>query len=101
MNIEVNEKAIRTLFSDDFWFNIPSYQRPYVWGKDNITDLLDDIVYAFKYNTQDKYFLGYLFYLMLSSFSISAIFFKILSLYFLKATKSSSLLLLNIQIFPL
>lgn len=58
MNIEVNEKAIRTLFSDDFWFNIPSYQRPYVWGKDNITDLLDDIVYAFKYNTQDKYFLG-------------------------------------------
>lgn len=58
MNIEVNEKAIRTLFSDDFWFNIPSYQRSYVWGKDNITDLLDDIVYAFKYNTQDKYFLG-------------------------------------------
>lgn len=58
MNIEVNEKAIRTLFSDDFWFNIPSYQRPYVWGKDSITDLLDDIVYAFKYNTQDKYFLG-------------------------------------------
>lgn len=58
MNIEVNEKAIRTLFSDDFWFNIPSYQRPYVWGKDNITDLLNDIVYAFKYNTQDKYFLG-------------------------------------------
>lgn len=58
MNIEVNEKAIRTLFSDDFWFNIPSYQRPYVWGKDNITDLLDDIVYAFKYNSQDKYFLG-------------------------------------------
>ena len=58
MNIEVNEKAIRTLFSDDFWFNIPSYQRPYVWGKDNITDLLDDIVYDFKYNTQDKYFLG-------------------------------------------
>lgn len=58
MNIEVNEKAIRTLFSDDFWFNIPSYQRPYVWGKDNITDLLDDIVYAFKYNSHDKYFLG-------------------------------------------
>lgn len=58
MNIEVNEKAIRTLFSDDFWFNIPSYQRPYVWGKDNIIDLLDDIVYAFKYNPQDKYFLG-------------------------------------------
>lgn len=58
MNIEVNEKAIRTLFSDDFWFNIPSYQRPYVWEKDNITDLLDDIVYAFKYNSQDKYFLG-------------------------------------------
>lgn len=58
MSIKVDEINLEHLFSTDFWFNIPNYQRPYVWGEDNINDLLDDIVYAFENNSEDKYFLG-------------------------------------------
>ena len=58
MNIEVEEKTVAQLFSKEFWFNIPNYQRPYVWGEDNINELLDDITYAFENNSEDKYFLG-------------------------------------------
>ena len=28
------------------WFRIPEYQRPYVWGADEIGELLDDLAYA-------------------------------------------------------
>lgn len=58
MNIEVKEISVGKLFSKDFWFNIPSYQRPYVWNEDNINELLDDITYAFENNPNDKYFMG-------------------------------------------
>lgn len=37
---------------------MPSYQRHYVWEKDNIVDLLDDIVYAVTNTPHDEYFLG-------------------------------------------
>lgn len=57
MGIKVEEKNIVVLFRD-FWFNIPSYQRPYVWGEDNINELLDDIIYAFENNPRDTYFMG-------------------------------------------
>ena len=57
MSIKVEEKKIIVLFRD-FWFNIPSYQRPYVWGEDNINELLDDILYAFENDSQDTYFMG-------------------------------------------
>lgn len=57
MSIKVEEKKIIVLFRD-FWFNVPSYQRPYVWGEDNINELLDDILYAFENDSQDTYFMG-------------------------------------------
>lgn len=57
MSIKVKEIDIKFLFRD-FWFNVPSYQRPYVWGKDNINELLDDILYAFENDSQDTYFMG-------------------------------------------
>lgn len=40
------------------WYNVPSYQRHYVWEKDNIIDLLDDIIDAQKNAPNDEYFLG-------------------------------------------
>ena len=40
------------------WYKIPNYQRPYVWEKDQITDLLDDISYALNQNDKAEYFLG-------------------------------------------
>lgn len=59
MNIEIQEKSILELFGDLYWFNIPSYQRPYVWTEENVSELLDDIIYAFENNSIDeKYFMG-------------------------------------------
>lgn len=42
----------------DMWFSIPAYQRPYVWGKDQVTDLLDDVVAAMRSSDTDEYFIG-------------------------------------------
>lgn len=42
----------------DMWFSIPAYQRPYVWGKDQVTDLLDDVVSAMRSSETDEYFIG-------------------------------------------
>lgn len=58
MNIEIQEKSILELFGDLYWFNIPSYQRPYVWTEENVSELLDDIIYAFENNSDEKYFMG-------------------------------------------
>ena len=52
MDIEIQEKSILELFSGDlYWFNIPSYQRAYVWTEENVLELLDDIIYAFENNS--------------------------------------------------
>jgi len=40
------------------WFRIPDYQRPYVWGSDQVSDLLDDISFAQQQNKDSEYFLG-------------------------------------------
>lgn len=42
----------------DMWFSVPAYQRPYVWGKDQVTDLLDDVVAAMRSSDTDEYFIG-------------------------------------------
>ena len=41
-----------------FWFRIPDYQRAYVWGKDEISELIDDVRYASEHNPDGQYFLG-------------------------------------------
>lgn len=50
--------TIKDSFAEDMWFNIPDYQRPYVWGEDQITTLLDDISYAAQNTPDSQYFLG-------------------------------------------
>ncbi len=41
-----------------FWFRIPDYQRSYVWGKDEISELIDDVNYASENSPEGQYFLG-------------------------------------------
>ena len=41
-----------------FWFNIPEYQRHYVWQDDQINDLLDDLTFAFNNHPENEYYLG-------------------------------------------
>ena len=42
----------------EMWFRVPNYQRPYVWGKDQVLDLLDDISTAYQQDKENQYFLG-------------------------------------------
>ena len=42
--IEANEKPISVIFSDDYSFTIPPYQRPYAWERQQATELLDDLL---------------------------------------------------------
>ena len=37
------ELRITKIFSDDYVFHIPGYQRPYAWGVDQARELLDDL----------------------------------------------------------
>ena len=47
--------TIGSLLSQEFFFRIPAYQRPFSWEGDNFEDLVDDIVTA---ATDQEYFLG-------------------------------------------
>ncbi len=48
---------VEKIFSE-MWFRIPEYQRPYVWGSDQITEILEDTCYAMLENPDSEYFLG-------------------------------------------
>jgi uncharacterized protein with ParB-like and HNH nuclease domain len=54
--IKTDKIFIMDVFEE--WYTIPEYQRPYVWGKDEITDLLDDISYSAENTPNNEYFLG-------------------------------------------
>lgn len=54
--IDSNKIFIRDLFT--WWFRVPDYQRPYVWGTDQVNDLLDDISQWGLSRPDSEYFLG-------------------------------------------
>ncbi|MGM0739014.1 MAG: DUF262 domain-containing protein [Bacteroidota bacterium] len=42
----------------EWWYRVPDYQRPYVWGTDQVTDLLDDVTQWMYSRPDSEYFLG-------------------------------------------
>jgi hypothetical protein len=44
--LTAKEQSLAKIFSDDYVFTIPGYQRPYAWGRDQAQELLDDLVGA-------------------------------------------------------
>jgi uncharacterized protein with ParB-like and HNH nuclease domain len=45
----------------NMWFSIPVYQRPYVWGTDEVSEILDDLTHAMTENPENpdfEYFFG-------------------------------------------
>lgn len=54
--IESDKLLVRDVFSK--WFRIPEYQRPYVWDKDQVTELLEDVMQASRAGSDSQYFLG-------------------------------------------
>ena len=56
--IKASEQNLNSVFSDDFLFEIPLYQRPYAWTTEQVDDLLDDLLNAMDRDAQSPYFLG-------------------------------------------
>ena len=61
-NIHATEKPLYKVFSDDFVFSIPAYQRPYAWTEEQASELLSDLL-SFSNNADSRtdanpYFLG-------------------------------------------
>jgi uncharacterized protein with ParB-like and HNH nuclease domain len=54
-NLEGKTISIGQLLSQEFFFRVPEYQRPFSWDADNFDDLIDDITTASK---EQEYFLG-------------------------------------------
>lgn len=44
--LTAKEQSLAKIFSDDYVFTIPGYQRPYAWGRDQAQELLDDLLSA-------------------------------------------------------
>ncbi|MGV8803448.1 MAG: DUF4357 domain-containing protein [Polaromonas sp.] len=44
--LTAKEQSLAKIFSDDYVFTIPGYQRPYAWGKEQAQELLDDLLGA-------------------------------------------------------
>jgi len=55
--IKSEKILVKDIFSN-MWFRIPEYQRPYIWGTDEINDLMDDLTYAHSEKPDQEYFLG-------------------------------------------
>ncbi|NLB10953.1 DUF262 domain-containing protein [bacterium] len=55
--IKSEKILVKDIFSN-LWFRVPEYQRPYVWGNDQIDDLLDDLTFALEEKPKQDYFLG-------------------------------------------
>ena len=54
--IKCEKKVIREIFN--MWYFIPDYQRAYFWDTDQVRDLLDDTISAYRENKEAQYFLG-------------------------------------------
>jgi len=56
--LSAHEVALHKVFSSDYEFSIPEYQRPYAWDVEQAQELLNDLVEAGDRSLEDPYFLG-------------------------------------------
>lgn len=61
--LTAKEKSLAKIFSDDYVFSIPGYQRPYSWGAEQAEELLGDLLAALseapnQLSDAPPYFLG-------------------------------------------
>ncbi|GAA6986435.1 hypothetical protein ID0086_15360 [Helicobacter pylori] len=57
--IEVELKKLHQILADaEYFYQVPDYQRPYVWDKDHLGALIDDLVGSYTNNKEDEYFCG-------------------------------------------
>ena len=41
--LKAAEENLAKVFSQEYFFEIPEYQRPYAWTTDEVGDLMDDL----------------------------------------------------------
>ncbi len=57
--IEVELEVLHQILADgEYFYQVPDYQRPYVWDKDHLGALIDDLVGSYTNNREDQYFCG-------------------------------------------
>ena len=56
--ITAKEQNLVRVFSDEYFFEIPLYQRPYAWTTEQVGELLEDIADAMERDSEAPYFLG-------------------------------------------
>ena len=61
--LTAKEQSLGQIFGGDYVLTIPCYQRPYAWGKEQVQELLDDLLYALakapeQLSEAEPYFLG-------------------------------------------
>ncbi|GAA7546295.1 DUF262 domain-containing protein [Helicobacter pylori] len=57
--VEVELKKLHQILVDrEYFYQVPDYQRPYVWDKDHLGALIDDLVSSYTNNKEDEYFCG-------------------------------------------
>jgi len=56
--IKASEENLAKVFCDDYRFEIPRFQRPYAWTTEEVSELLDDLLFAMNWDDQEPYFLG-------------------------------------------
>jgi uncharacterized protein with ParB-like and HNH nuclease domain len=56
--LEAHEVPLHKIFSSDYDFRIPDYQRPYAWQVEQAAQLLEDLVEALDRGDDEPYFLG-------------------------------------------
>ena len=56
--LTAEEQNLVKVFSDDYFFEIPFYQRPYAWTTEQVDELLDDLNDAMERDSEAPYFLG-------------------------------------------
>ncbi|QSH99384.1 DUF262 domain-containing protein [Treponema phagedenis] len=52
------EYPLKEIFSKEFEYHIPAYQRPYAWTEEETGTLFDDLYDFFQNEQEDNYFLG-------------------------------------------
>ena len=52
--VKAKEHYIKDLLNDKFLFDIPDYQRAYSWNKDNLKQLIDDIMDSIGLNKENN-----------------------------------------------
>ena len=56
--IKASEQNVDKIFGNEYVFEIPVFQRPYAWEKEQVDDLLDDLLFAMRRDDAEPYFLG-------------------------------------------